>query len=265
MHWVKPQLVVEVQYIGWSGAGRLRHAAYLGLREDKPASQVVRDIPDAEEQRIDFFARAAPRIVKAPPRRPAPGKATVPAPEPVARSPVASAGVVTARAPKREADSFEGVRLTHPEKQLWPGISKLELAEYWRAVAEYALPEIAGRPLAFVRCPDGVAGQHFFQKHTGIGTAKQVRGGESDGAPWLAIDGLEGLYGATQMSAIELHTWGSALVDPLHPDRLVFDLDPGDGVTMRTIVAAAQEVRDRLAEIGLASWCRTSGCMWWRR
>ena len=258
MHWVRPELVAEIQFIGWSGAGRLRHAAYLGLREDKPAAQVVRDIPDAEEQRIDYFApRAAPNIVKAPPRRPAPAKpaSVVPAAEPQAKP----AATVTARAPKREADSFEGVRLTHPEKLLWPGITKRDLAEYWRAIADHAVPEIARRPLAFVRCPDGIEGQHFFQKHTATGTAPQVRGGEAGGAPWLAIDGVNGLYGATQMSAIELHTWGATLDDPLHPDRLVFDLDPGEGVTMRTIVSAAHEIRDRLQDVGLASWCRTSG------
>ncbi len=262
IHWVRPQLVAEVQYIGWSGAGRLRHAAYLGLREDKPPAQVVRDIPDPEERRMEFGAAPAiPHIVKAAPRRPSPARplggvapaAAVPA------SPRAQPALITAPAPKRAAETFEGVRLTHPAKELWPGITKRDLAIYWRAVAPWALPGIAHRPLAFVRCPDGIEGQHFFQKHVPTGTANQVRGGESGGAPWLAIDDVAGLYGATQMSAIELHSWGASLDDPLHPDRLVFDLDPGEGVSMRTIVAAAHEVKDRLADHGLASWCRTSG------
>jgi bifunctional non-homologous end joining protein LigD len=256
LHWVRPELVAEVQYIGWSGAGRLRHAAYLGLREDKPAAQVVRDIPDAEERRINLGAAGKlPRIVKASPRRLAPAHAVAAHPSKGRAQPA----LITAAAPKRGSNSFEGVRLTHPDKELWPGISKRDLAAYWRCVAAHALPGIARRPLAFVRCPDGIAGQHFFQKHVATGTAEQVHGGESGGAPWLAIDDAGGLYGATQMSAIELHTWGSSLDDPLHPDRLVFDLDPGEGVSMRTIVAAAHEVKDRLAEHGLACWCRTSG------
>ena len=255
IHWVRPDLVAEVQFIGWSGAGRLRHGSYLGLREDKPAAQAVRDVPDAEETRIDYFGKdAASRIVKVAARKPAPAK-------PVAVAPVEkpAAGTVTARAPKQIADSFEGVRLTHPEKELWPGITKRDLAEYWRAVAGHAVPEIADRPLAFVRCPEGVNGPHFFQKHTGNGTSAQILGGEADGAPYLHIDDVNGLYACAQMSAIELHTWGSSLADPLHADRLVFDLDPGEGITIRTIVGAAIEIRDRLAEQGLASWCRTSG------
>jgi bifunctional non-homologous end joining protein LigD len=241
IHWVAPSLVAEVRFIGWSGAGRLRHAAYLGLRDDKPASQVVRDVPDAEEQRLDLFAGAKrPRIVQA---------------KMGARS--AKAAVV-AVAP-RGVDRFEGVRLTHGDKELWPGITKQDLAEYWRAVAGHAVDGIARRPLALLRCPEGIGGEQFFQKHAGKGFPAELRAGEAGGAPYLSIDGAAGLYAAAQISAIELHSWGAALDDPLHPDRLVFDLDPGEGVGMAAIAAAALEVRERLAAAGLVSWCRTSG------
>jgi bifunctional non-homologous end joining protein LigD len=246
LHWVRPELVVAVRFIGWSGAGRVRHASFLGVREDKPASQVVRAVPDAEQKRIDLFGRAVPRIVRAA------------APRPAARQAAARHGGSVA-AVARSADTFEGVRLTHGDRELWPDITKRDLAEYWRAVAAWALPGIAHRPLALVRCPDGIDGQHFFQKHAGAGTADGIVEGDAGGAPFLAIDGVEGLYGAAQMAAIELHSWGSSLADTLHPDRLVFDLDPGPGVGMAAIAAAARDVRARLLAAGYASWCRTSG------
>ncbi len=133
------------------------------------------------------------------------------------------------------------------------------MASTWRAAAPHALPEIAGRPLALVRCPDGIDGQHFFQKHGHAGFPPQIRQGESDGAPWLAIDDLDGLLAAVQIAAIELHAWGAAGSDPLHPDRLVFDLDPGEGVPFADVVAAAGDVRTRLAALGLGAFCRTTG------
>jgi bifunctional non-homologous end joining protein LigD len=234
IHWVRPELVAEVQFAGWSGAGRVRQAVYLGLREDKPAKEVVRELPDADAERGPVA-----------PRTPARGS-------PATR-------IVTARAPKKEGRSMIGnVTLTHPERELWPGITKRELAEYWQAVAEAALPGIAGRPLAVVRCPDGIDGERFFQKH-GHGMPTQIRQGEAEGQPYLAIDGVDGLVAMAQMAAIELHPWGATEADPLHPDRIVFDLDPGEGVPFEEVVKSAREVRDRLAALGLTTFCRTTG------
>ena len=151
------------------------------------------------------------------------------------------------------------VRLTHSDRVLWPGITKQMLADYWAAVASAALLGIANRPLALVRCPDGAEGQHFFQKHAMKGMQHQFHEGDQDGAPYLACDDADGLQAAAQMAAIELHTWGSALPDAGHADRLVFDLDPGPGVEWATTVQTAVALRDRLAGDGLAAFCRTSG------
>jgi bifunctional non-homologous end joining protein LigD len=171
----------------------------------------------------------------------------------------ASSAIVTAKAPKARQETIEGVTLTHPERALWPGITKRDLVEYWRNVAGHALPGLVKRPLAIVRCPEGIDGEHFFQKH-GHGTMPPgIRDGVAGKAPFLAIDGLQGLVAMAQMSAIELHVWGATEADPLHPDQLVFDLDPGEGVASPQIVAAALDVRERLEAIGLASFCRTSG------
>jgi bifunctional non-homologous end joining protein LigD len=250
IQWVRPELVVEVEYAGWSGSGRLRHTTYLGLREDKSPEDVVRDIPNPEAPR---------REVGQPPRRTAIVQASPP------RRKSASARTSTpdaAPAPasgKRSGDVLEGVKLTHPDRELWPGITKRDLAEYWIAVAPYALPEIAGRPLALVRCPEGIDGEHFFQKHGKPGFPKELQAGEADGAPYLVLDGLPGLIACAQVAAIELHAWGASGADMLHPDRLVFDLDPGEGVGMKEIIAAAQDVRERLKRLGLTAFCRSSG------
>ena len=154
---------------------------------------------------------------------------------------------------------MDGIRLTHPDREPWPGITKQDLATYWQTVAEIALPSIADRPLALVRCPDGVHGEHFFRKHALRGTAKQLREGEQDGAAFLALVGLDGLIAATQKSTIELRGWGAHLPDAGRADRLVFDLDSGDGVEWPQIIRATLDVRDRLEREGFVSYCCTSG------
>ena len=202
--------------------------------------------------------------LKPAPSKTAPSKAAGPkataseAAEPASSPPKRSA-IVTAKAPRARTETIEGVTLTHPDRQLWPGITKRDLVEYWQSIAHRALPSLAHRPLAIVRCPEGIDGEHFFQKHGHGMMPPGVRDGTADKAPFLAIDGIQGLVAMAQMSAIELHAWGSTEADPLHPDQLVFDLDPGEGVKVPEIVAAALDVRDKLEAIGLTSFCRTSG------
>jgi bifunctional non-homologous end joining protein LigD len=177
----------------------------------------------------------------------------------VAVPPRRDSAIVSARAPKRRAVTVGNVALTHPERELWPGFTKRDLADYWNAVADHALPGLARRPLAIVRCPEGIGGERFFQKH-GHGTLPSaVRQGEADRQPYLVIDDADGLIAMAQISAIELHPWGSTEADPLHPDRIVFDLDPGDDVAFPQVVKAALDVRDRLQRLGLTSFCRTTG------
>jgi bifunctional non-homologous end joining protein LigD len=237
LHWVLPELVAEVQYTGWSGAGRLRHPVFLGLREDKAAADVVREVPNPDAVRRELAGAVASH----------------------------SGRIVRAAKPSARASEMGGVRLTHPERELWPAegghkaVTKQDLAAYWQAVAAVALPGIAERPLAFVRCPDGIDGEHFFQKHANRGMPDALHEGAFDEAPYLALDDVAGLIATAQMSAVELHSWGSALPDAGKPDRLVFDLDPGEGVAWAAITAAAHDIKARLEQEGFASWCRTSG------
>jgi bifunctional non-homologous end joining protein LigD len=246
INWVRPELVAEVQFASWSGSGRVRQAAYLGLREDKPAKEVVREPADPEADRK--------------PIRPPPGDPSARRHGPVVAVPPRREGaVVSARAPKRRALTVGNIALTHPDRELWPGITKRDLADYWNSVAEQALPGLARRPLAIVRCPEGIGGQHFFQKHGHSALPSVVRQGETDGQPYLVIDDVDGLIAMAQISAIELHAWGAGEADPLRPDRMVFDLDPGEDVAFAEVAKAALDLREQLQRLGLTSFCRTTG------
>jgi len=245
--WVRPELVVEVRFPGWSGAGRVRHATYLGLREDKPAAEVVRDVVDPAAKRVAFEGRRT--------------RSAVVRIDPPARKPAAAKRPARTAAPARvrAGEVIGDVSITHADRELWPGVTKRDFAEYWLAVAPQALREIAGRPLALVRCPEGIAGEHFFQKHAKPGFPQQIRAGKVGNSPYLVVDDVAGLLACAQVSAIELHAWGSREPDAAHADRVVFDLDPGDDVAFAEVVRAAYEVRERLQQAGFAAFCRTTG------
>ena len=247
IHWVKPELVAEVQFASWSGSGRVRQAVYLGLREDKAATEVVREPADPEAERKSIKPRAPADGEKRGPTVAVPPRWTGPK---YSEASSKSSKIVTAKAPARRSVTVGNIALTHPDRELWPGITKQQLAEYWSTIAEHALPGLAHRPLAIVRCPEGIGGEHFFQKH-GHSMPSAIRTGAADGQPFLAIDDADGLIAMAQMSAIELHAWGATEADPLHPDQIVFDLDPGDGVAFSDVVTAAIDVRDQLRRLRL--------------
>jgi bifunctional non-homologous end joining protein LigD len=162
-------------------------------------------------------------------------------------------------------DEFGGVRLTHPDRVLYPdqGATKAELARYYETVAPLMLPHLAGRPLMLKRCPAGIGGECFFQKHRSDSTppsVKTIRIREgSKSREYLAVDDLAGLVALVQMGTLEIHAWGSRLKDVEKPDLLVFDLDPAKDVAWKVVVASAREVRKRLAGLGLRSFVKTSG------
>jgi bifunctional non-homologous end joining protein LigD len=154
------------------------------------------------------------------------------------------------------------VRLTHPERILWPegGITKQGLADFYAEIADWILPHIVERPLSLLRCPSGTAAKCFFAKHPWQGlddSVTRVDVGEKE--PMLVIEDLAGLINMVQASIVEIHPWGSRITHLDEPDRLIFDLDPGDGVPWSAVIAAAKEVRDRLADLELVSFLKTSG------
>ncbi len=157
------------------------------------------------------------------------------------------------------------VTISHPQRVVYPQrkLSKGDVADYYQQMARWILPEIAGRPLSLLRCPDGVGKACFFQKHHGPGLGDAVhavplqqKSGRED---YVYIDDARGLLQLVQMNTLELHPWGATVEDPEHPDRLVFDLDPGEGVSWAQVKAGARDVRDRLLQVGLQSFVRLSG------
>lgn len=234
-HWVKPELVAEIEYAGLTGDGNIRQAAFKGLREDKPAREV-----EAE--------------------KPAPA-ATTELAEPTA---VKSKPVIV-----RAANSAEvmGVRLSSADKPLWPDggdgapVTKLDLAQYYEAVGPWMIGHIKGRPCSIVRTPDGLDGERFFQRHLMKGASNLLTEVKvfGDHKPYLQIDRIEALIAVAQTSAAELHPWNCQPFAPEEPGRLVFDLDPSEGLGFDDVIEAAREIRDRLEELGLVTFCKTTG------
>jgi len=223
--WVEPKLVAEIEIRGWTHGGRLRQSSFQGLREDKPAKEVVREVKSAAAKtRQAALKRSAP----------------------VKKAPVAVAGVA----------------LTHPDRVYWDdaGVTKRDLAEFYEAIWDWMKPHLVGRPIALLRCPDGAGGQCFFQKHihTGI-MAEHIHEVAEKGDKIISIDDLTGLVALVQAGVLEIHTRGSTIEHLDRADRLVFDLDPGPGTDWDDVVAAARDVRERLQSIKLTTFVKTSG------
>ena len=239
--WVRPETVVEVEYRGVTHDGLLRQASYKGLREDKPAREVVREAP------VDS-APAAP-----PPRAPARRTKTA----------MARSGSSAVRSAAKGEAQVANVRLTHAGRVYWVdvGITKEDLADYYVSVWDFMAPHLVGRPLALVRCPAGTKGECFFQKHIpeivkDSALRHVVDAKEHD---VIAVEKREDLIALVQSGALEIHVRGSRLDALESCDRIVFDLDPGEGVGWKGIVAAARETRDRLTDEGLESFAKLSG------
>lgn len=236
--WLRPELVAEIEFAGWTGDGQVRQASFKGLREDKPAKGVVAEKPAS------------------------PTKVDTPDPtDDLAEQPNAKSYR------KGEKVPVMGVLISSPDKELWPDagddhpVTKVNLAEYFEAVGSWLIDHIKGRPCSIIRAPDGIDGEQFFQRHAMPGTSNLLTLVEvfGDKKPYLQIDRVEGLAAIAQIGGLELHPWNCAPGRPEVPGRLVFDLDPGPDVPFATVVEAAREMRDRLEELGLVSFCKTTG------
>jgi bifunctional non-homologous end joining protein LigD len=236
--WVKPQLVAQIAFTTWTRDHIVRQAAFKGLREDKPAKEVVREVAIAPESGNEKNARtrSAPKVP-------------------------------TDQKQSRSTGSNEELPITHPDKILdaESGLTKRQLAEYYMAVAEHMLPHVGGRPLSVVRCPEGSEKPCFFQKHVGLGTAKGVssvsvksrKSGKVD--DYLSVDSADGLVGLAQMGVLEIHPWGSKNESLDKPDRVIIDLDPDTAISWKTLAHAAGEVRKRLRQLRLDSFLKSTG------
>jgi DNA ligase D len=160
---------------------------------------------------------------------------------------------------------FQGVTFSHPEKVLYPeqDITKRALAEYYDAVADWMLLHVMNRPISLVRCPAGRAKKCFFQRHAGSGVPPQLSEvpieGFGESQAFLYIKNVSGLMALVQMGVLEMHPWGSRVDNPMRPDRVIFDLDPGAGLAFADVVEAAKELRSFLKALGLVSFLKTTG------
>lgn len=293
--WTEPKLVAEVQFSTWTADRLIRQASFKGIREDKPPEEVVRELPEAEPAEAEHAEAGSAEMRsgtaqskgakigegKAPTKKPRGSKS--PRGESPGDDPSKSKSSKTGSSPKASrnikpdsaAEASRGtqeterpnIRVTHPDKVIDPEtkLTKQSLIDYYLAVADHILPHVAGRPTALVRCPGGVAQHCFFQKHWEQGLPAGVEGIEvpdkNGGEPdnYVTFSTAEALAGLAQMNVLEIHPWGSTNANLEHPDRLIFDLDPDEAVSWQTLADAAREVQERLKQLSLKCFLKSTG------
>ena len=229
VNWVEPKLVGEIEFENVTSDGLFRQAAFKGLRLDKPADSVVREVAVDEPE----------------------------------EKPMSKAKKKTAKGD----DEVLGIRISHPDKELWPksklgpAVTKLDLAKYMAAAADKMLPHVKDRPSSVVRTPDGINGEQFFQRHELKGTAApmlaiKVKG---EAKPYLGVDTAKALVALAQQGVTEIHPWGSKPGDPETPERIILDLDPAPDVNFSAVVEGAKELKKRLEKLGFRPFVKTTG------
>ncbi len=231
VRWVKPELIAEVSFGEWTGGGHIRHSVFRGLRQDKPVRAISRE--------------------KAVPVKDIEGDAGATKP--------ANKGASASKASRAK-----GGKLTNPDRVIDPStkLTKLDLARYYALVAPLMLEHLKGRPVSFLRAPAGIQGEFFFQKHLEAampGVKSLPAKLDPDHPPLLEVPTAEAIMSAVQMNVVEFHTWNAVKTSIGKPDRMLFDLDPGEGVQWPAMQQAANLVRVLLEELGLRAWLKTSG------
>lgn len=241
--WVKPQLVAQVEFSNWTRDCLLRHSSFKGLREDKPATEVKREIPVS--------------VLKHKEHAGDPGQAS--------GQPQQSKARISSPGGPAKQSIIADIHLSNAEKVLYPtiGLSKLDLARYYEAICDWILPDLCKRPLTVVRCPEGWQHECFFQKHANATVPQAIRRvavqEQDKKVEYLAVEGIKGLVALVQMGVLEIHSWGARSDRLEYPDRVVFDLDPDEELAWHKVLEAAILVRERLNHLGLVSFVKTTG------
>jgi bifunctional non-homologous end joining protein LigD len=234
--WVQPALVAQITFATWTADGLVRQAAFKGIREDKPPSEVQRETSNAPLPR-----RRKDKVND-------------------------STAAKSSSEPTQKTETAP-VRLTHPDKVVDPKskVTKRELADYYWAISSHILPHIANRPLSLVRCPDGIGHPCFFQKHVnqtlppGIDSVEVTDKKSGKPEPYITLSSPEAVAGLAQMGVLEIHPWSSCNETLEQPDRVIFDLDPDESISWKVLAESAAEVRQQLKDIGLISFLKTTG------
>jgi bifunctional non-homologous end joining protein LigD len=230
-HWVKPELIAEVSFSEWTSAGAVRHPVFQGLRADKPAQGITRELPTpVKDVEMNEDAQAVPA----------------------------------------EPAQFEGklpatLKITNGDRVVdeKSGATKMDVVRYYALVGDLMMAHLKGRPVSLVRAPSGIKGDLVFQKHADIkklpGISHMDQALDPDHPPMLTVDNIAGILSAAQWNALEFHTQNAVAKSYDKPDRMVFDLDPGEGVEWPAMQEAGEVMRVFLEELGLASFVKTSG------
>jgi bifunctional non-homologous end joining protein LigD len=232
-HWVKPSQLAEITFGMWTDDGRIRHAAFDALRSDKPAKDVVQEVPKpmpkTKTRKAKPAARAKPKKLQA------------------------------------NDNVVMGVTISHPDRLVFEpmGIHKLDLAEYYALAAESILRDIKGHPVTLVRCPEGADHECFYQRNPALGMGPHIKPfkwkHKGKDHTYFYTDDAQGIVEMIQMGAIEIHPWGASVKNIDHPDRIIFDCDPGEDVPFEAVKLAAEDLRRRLEALGLDSFVKTTG------
>jgi bifunctional non-homologous end joining protein LigD len=242
-HWVQPELIAEVSFGEWTRSGRIRHSVFHGLRADKPAASIVRERPAAAPR-----AAASPSPPSESPSRPARAAAA-------ARKPAA---------PASHALSTR-LKVTNPYRVIDPstGTTKIELVRYYALVGKLMMAHLQHRPVSLVRAPAGIGKPLFFQKHAEVEKLPGVRqldpALDPEHPPMLEIASERGLLSAAQWNVVEVHSMNALASQFDRPDRMVFDLDPGEGATWRQMQEGTELVHAFLQQLELTAFLKTSG------
>ena len=226
--WVAPRLIAEIEFGAWTNDHILRHGSFIGLRYDKSADQV---------------------------------KSEAIMPVSTVTSRTAANANVQSRLSDRGKPIVRGIGISHPNRLIYPNDTrtKLDVARYYERVADVMLPHIRNRPLALVRCPDGVGLACFFQKHIGPGMHKSIHEKRCKGDKLIYVDSVDGIIGLVQYGVQEIHVWGSRIDALEHPDWVIFDFDPDASVKWHRIARAALDMHEFLMGLGLTSYLKTTG------
>jgi bifunctional non-homologous end joining protein LigD len=228
--WVKPELLGEVKYAFWTDSGKVRHASFQGVREDKAPEEIVKETPKVKTKNSSQKKE-----------------------------------VKKERKSKKGSIEIEGITISNADREIFPEahITKGELAEFYSDLAEHIMPSIEKRPLSVVRCPGGIDKECFFQRSKGKGMPEAIHTvmvtHEKKKHEYLYVDNPAGMIGLVQMGGIELHPWGVTIDKTEKPDRIIFDLDPDEGIPFEAIKLAAQDVRNRLEDLELESFLKCTG------